>query len=372
MLKEIIGERMILYSIIIAVYNVEKYLEECLESILTQSYPNWEAILVDDGSTDEGSGKICDAYAQKDERFRVFHRKNEGSLMARRYGLSKSEGDYLLFIDSDDYIHKDLLKSVDKIIAQTQSDLVIYRFKWVNKVREVDSEIIFPEGTIIGKNGLSKSVLWEKLPACNSLNNLWIKVAKRQCLDLEADYSKYAFLQFGTDLMQSLPILDRAQKIYFMESSFYYYRYNNLGISSTKAHNNDLDSINRYFETKNIVMNEKLRYMKKYVKDLDVIKKKHYASHFKGCMDILISWLVCERDQVKQNQIINRTLQEPSLMECKNIMVKHELTGVYAKLYDCYINNKLHKMIRMLKFLRIYRKMAIVKGQLCEWILKIA
>ena len=89
-------------------------------------------------------------------------------------------------------------------------------------------------------------------------------------------------------------------------------------------------------------------------------------------MDILISWLVCERDQVKQNQIINRTLQEPSLMECKNIMVKHELTGVYAKLYDCYINNKLHKMIRMLKFLRIYRKMAIVKGQLCEWILKIA
>ena len=208
---------MILYSIIIAVYNVEKYLEECLDSILAQSYSNWEVILVDDGSTDDGSGKICDAYAQKDERFQVFHRKNEGSLMARRYGLSKSRGDYLLFIDSDDYIHKDLLKSVDKIIAQTQSDLVIYRFKWVNKVKEVDSEIIFPEGTIIGKDGLPKSVLWERLPACNSLNNLCIKVAKRQCLDLETDYSKYAFLQFGTDLMQSLPILDRAQKIYFME-----------------------------------------------------------------------------------------------------------------------------------------------------------
>ena len=90
-------------------------------------------------------------------------------------------------------------------------------------------------------------------------------------------------------------------------------------------------------------MNEKLRYMRKYIKDLDVINKKHYASHFKSSMDILISWLVCERDQVKQNQIINRTLQEPSLIECKNIMVKHELMGVYTKLYDCYINNKPRK-----------------------------
>lgn len=357
---------MILFSIIIAVYNVEKYLEECLESVLTQSYSNWEAILVDDGSTDEGSGKICDAYAQKDERFQVFHRKNEGSLMARRYGLSKSQGDYLLFIDSDDYIHKDLLKSVDEIITHTQSDLVIYRFKWVNKVREVDSELIFPEGTVIGIDGLPKSVLWEKLPTCNSLNNLWLKVVKRQCIDLEADYSKYAFLQFGTDLMQSLPILDRAQKIYFTESSFYYYRYNNIGISSTKARKNDLDSINQYFQTKNTVMNEKLRYMRKYIKDIEAIKKKHYASYFKSCMEILISWLVCEGDKAKRVRIIQRTLQEPSLMECKRIMAKHELTGVYAELYDCYTNNKLRKMMRILNLLLIYRKISIIKGQLCE------
>ncbi|MDE6365136.1 MAG: glycosyltransferase, partial [Lachnospiraceae bacterium] len=231
-----------LFSIIIAVYNVEKYLEECLESVFMQNYVDWECILVDDGSTDT-SLEICEKYAKRDRRFKVFHRENLGSLMARRYGLSQSRGDYLLFIDSDDSIHGDLLKDVDGIISATQSDLVIYRFQWVNKVQVVDSELIFPEGTIIGEGGLSKTVLWEKLPICNSLNNLWLKVVKRQCLDLDADYSKYAFLQFGTDLMQSLPILDKAQKIYFTEKIYYYYRYNDTGISSQKEKIKDIESI---------------------------------------------------------------------------------------------------------------------------------
>jgi len=358
---------MILYSIIIAVYNVEKYLEECLDSILAQSYSNWEVILVDDGSTDDGSGKICDVYAQKDERFQVFHRKNEGSLMARRYGLSKSRGDYLLFIDSDDYIHKDLLKSVDKIIAQTQSDLVIYRFKWVNKVKEVDSEIIFPEGTIIGKDGLPKSVLWEKLPVCNSLNNLWLKVVKRQCMDMDADYSKYAFLQFGTDLMQSLPILDRAQKIFFTEKMFYYYRYNDMGISSSKARVKNIQSIDQYFLTKNAIMEVLIGYVKKYGTNSNKIIRSQYASYFRGSMEILINWLVNESDNKKREQIINRTLRNPGLLECRNYLLMEELTGIYKMLYECYINHNLNKMKRIIDILVFYRTMVLLKGRIMEY-----
>ena len=357
---------MILYSILIAVYNVEKYLEECLESVLAQSYSNWEVILVDDGSTDEGSGKICDAYVQKDERFQVFHRKNEGSLMARRYGLSKSRGDYLLFIDSDDYIHKDLLKSVDEIIAHTQSDLVIYRFKWVNKVSAVDSEIIFPEGTIIGKNGLAKSVLWEKLPTCNSLNNLWLKVVKRECVDMDADYSEYAFLQFGTDLMQSLPILDRAQKIFFTEKMFYYYRYNDTGISSTKARIKNIESIDRYFQTKDAIMKVLKSYMIKYGADSDKMMKSQYASYFRGCMEILVHWLVHEPDQKLREQILDRTLQNSSLLKCREYGIETELTGIYRRLYGDYRANRINKMKRMLSVLVFYRKLILLKACLID------
>ena len=90
---------------------------------------------------------------------------------------------------------------------------------------------------------MSKKLLWEKLPICNSLNNLWLKVFRRQCIDLDAEYSKYAYLRFGTDLMQSLPILDKAQKKCFTEKIFYYYRYNDSGISSKKAERNDIESI---------------------------------------------------------------------------------------------------------------------------------
>lgn len=355
-----------LFSIIIAVYNVEKYLSACLDSVLAQNYNHWECILVDDGSTDGNSARICDLYAQKDNRFKVYHRENEGSLMARRYGLAQSQGEYLLFIDSDDYMHKDLLNSVDEIISKTKSDLVIYRFKWVNDKREHDSECIFPEGTIIGENGLDKKILWEKFPICNSLKNLWLKVVNRQCIDLEADYTKFAFLQFGTDLMQSLPILDRARKIYFTEKMFYYYRYNNTGITAKKAKQNDRESIDGYFQTKDAIMQETLRYMEKYGSDSDKMIRIQYASYFKGCMETMISWLVNARDKKQKEQILDRTLRNPSLLRCRDYEIDAELAGTYSKLYKSYKENQINKMRRNLFVSVLYRKLILLKASLID------
>lgn len=100
---------MVLVSVVVPVYNVENYLEECLDSILKQSYGNIEVLLVDDGSTDQ-SGRICDVYAGKDERVKVFHLKNGGVSAARNFGIEQADGDYLLFVDSDDCIHVDLIR----------------------------------------------------------------------------------------------------------------------------------------------------------------------------------------------------------------------------------------------------------------------
>ncbi len=100
-----------LISVIVPVYNVEKYLRDCLDSIVNQSYKNIEIILVDDGSKDK-SGEICDEYAKNDDRIRVFHKENGGAASARNLGIDNAKGDYLGFVDSDDYIAPDMYEKL--------------------------------------------------------------------------------------------------------------------------------------------------------------------------------------------------------------------------------------------------------------------
>lgn len=100
-----------LISIIIPIYNTSKYLKKCLDSIINQSYQNLEIILIDDGSTDN-SGKIADEYAKKDPRTKVFHQKNAGQSAARNLGLKKATGDFISFIDADDYVGKDFISKL--------------------------------------------------------------------------------------------------------------------------------------------------------------------------------------------------------------------------------------------------------------------
>ena len=96
-------------TVIIPVYKVEKYLHNCVESVINQSYPHWELILVDDGSPDR-CGSICDEYAAKDSRIHVIHKENGGTSSARNAALDVAVGEYVAFLDSDDFWHKDYLK----------------------------------------------------------------------------------------------------------------------------------------------------------------------------------------------------------------------------------------------------------------------
>ena len=360
---------MILYSMIIAVYNVEQYLEECLESILRQEYDNWECILVDDGSTDGGSGKICDTYAKKDSRFRVFHRNNEGSLFARRFGFLQSSGEYVLFIDSDDYIHKDLLKEVNYLIQKNRCDLLVYRFQWVNQSSSVDSEVVFPEGTLLGKDNTSKNRLWKRAVTCNSLNNLWTKVTKRECVDIEVDYTKFASLKSGTDLLQSLSILDRADKIYFTEKIFYYYRNNASGISSNKGKNNSLNEINKYFKNRKQVMREREAYIKKNTNSEEILRL-HYCSYFKNSMEILVSWLLYEKNHKKKKQIVFRVIREKDLIECTQYILLKDMNGCYKALYLLFKKNHFAGFYLVSNILVLYKKAIMIKGTIEDRIIQ--
>ena len=119
-------------SIVIPVYNVERYLSECLNSIVDQDYTNWEAILVDDGSTDQ-SGSICDAYAQNDKRFVVIHQENKGAACAKNTGLDHVSGEFVAFIDSDDYIDSDWLQISISTAKKYNADVVEFGFDKVYK-----------------------------------------------------------------------------------------------------------------------------------------------------------------------------------------------------------------------------------------------
>ena len=124
-----------LISVIVPVYNVEKYIRECLDSIVNQTYKNLQIILVDDGSTDN-SGKICDEFAKKDSRITVVHQENQGAGAAKNTGLELIEGEYFSIIDSDDYIDLSMYEKMVSLMKQYDSDIVQCLFKqvYVNKI----------------------------------------------------------------------------------------------------------------------------------------------------------------------------------------------------------------------------------------------
>ena len=111
------GGRYPLISIIVPVYNIMEYLPRCVESLRQQTYPNLEILLVDDGSTD-GTGLLCDELGRQDERIRVFHKENGGSSSARNYGISKAQGAYLGFVDSDDYVDREMYEILYEAIEK--------------------------------------------------------------------------------------------------------------------------------------------------------------------------------------------------------------------------------------------------------------
>ena len=118
-------------SIIIPVYNVEKYLEKCINSVLEQTFKDIKIILVDDGSTDK-SPDICDKYSKKDERVCVIHKKNQGVSEARNTGINNANGKYVIFIDSDDCIDKDLVDKYIQLMERKKADFLVNSERFID------------------------------------------------------------------------------------------------------------------------------------------------------------------------------------------------------------------------------------------------
>lgn len=198
-----------LISVIVPVFNVEKYLPRCLSSIESQTYSNLEIILVDDGSTD-GSGHLCDDFATRDSRAKVIHQKNQGQGAARNAGQDASSGDYLFFPDADDYFHRDILRLMYIAINQGKGyDLAIVREKQTWSATEDVTSIIEPHYLERDQDGLLTGLLargddryytfmWNKLYRKSLLETLRSREYSRS---EDFDFTFRAFLKASSAIL---------------------------------------------------------------------------------------------------------------------------------------------------------------------------
>lgn len=228
-----------LFSIVMPVYNVERYLDECVNSILNQTYTDFELIMVDDGSTD-GCYEKCEAYCQKDKRCRVIHQENKGLLLARRAGIKTAIGRYLVNVDSDDKCELKLLECLKEVIDETNADMIIYNYYFMYEDGRLEVN-----HTGWNKNAqlLKKEELIKQFINTVDYNLMWIKCSKMSIVDKNVDYSSYGRLNMAEDQLQSAALFEKANVIYTLNMPLYYYRYNNLSITKKANANHIVDSL---------------------------------------------------------------------------------------------------------------------------------
>ena len=210
----------IMVSIIVPVYNAEDTIVRCLNSIIYQTYSNFEVILVDDGSTDS-SGAICDKYASEYDYIHVYHKKNEGVSIARKYGIQHSKGIYSIHVDSDDYIDKDELEILVDVALKSNADIVVcdYILEYKKNAFELKQGMDYEctPSSFLQKicNGIYIGTLWNKLIRTKLYHNI---------IYLEG-------INYCEDVFILVQILSKNISISYINKILYHYCYNNSSLT---------------------------------------------------------------------------------------------------------------------------------------------
>lgn len=223
-------------SVIVPVYNVEKYLPKCLDSLINQTYTDVEFILIDDGSTDS-SGKIADSYKDRDPRFRVFHTENHGLSAARNYGIEHSKGEWLMFVDSDDWVSPSFCETPIRAAHEYNADLVVF---WLHRVKKgkitKEDTSKFPKGIVSFEKAISFDgiVAWNKLYKKELFNNI-----------------RFPEGMVYEDVATTHKVFRQAERIAFIPDRLYYYVFRKTSISNTRSVKNKRDGFIAYLQRYN-------------------------------------------------------------------------------------------------------------------------
>lgn len=293
-----------LISIVIPIYNVEEYLEKCIESVINQTYRNLEIILVDDGSPDN-CGTICEEYKKKDERISVFHKKNGGLSDARNYGKKHAKGKYITFIDSDDYVENDYIEYLYNLIINNNCDMSICSFKLHSNNKFIDNGINYNSCVFTSKECL-KNMLCE-----NGFNvSAWAKLYKTKMFeDIDFPYGKLC-----EDNGTTYKLVLKCKNIAYGNESKYIYemRDNSIMNASFSPKKLDLieltdlmydDVIKIFPDLKNVLTKRKLHSRFSILRQIVMSNDKNAKNIFeKYKNEILLNY----KDEFKKNPAISK------------------------------------------------------------------
>lgn len=236
-------KRIPLISIVIPVYNSELFLHQCIESVLNQSFSDFELILIDDGSVDS-SGKICDEYAKKDYRVVVIHKKNEGPTVARKLGVEIATGLYVMFLDSDDYYKEGLLRCLSEIIEKYSTDVIVFNgIKFDQNGSQSKCQCLLREGLYCGEyiKKIHNSLIVDNKDRIAICYGVCMKVFLRTLyIDFQKTVPKELYK--GEDLAVTAPLLASCKSVYVLNMTGYYYR-DTPGSLMNSFHTNELMQI---------------------------------------------------------------------------------------------------------------------------------
>ena len=343
-------------SIIVAIYNIEKYLENCIKSILQQTYKNLEILLIDDGSTDS-SKEICDKYAQIDNRIKVIHKENGGLADARNLGMSLAKGKYISFIDGDDYIYPTFYTNLYDLIEQYEADISECNFLRVNEddieniekiINKENQKIIIKEKMINGEEAIDelfgtrlqpyvkKVVVWNKLYNANVLRNI-----------------KFPFGKLHEDEYTTYKILSNSKKIVTTNKILHGYVQTKNSIMrreiKQKRIEDNLDAYEQasnFFEEKNdikIEMKCKRRYLENCIELSGKVLKsenKNKDEQLKDIEDKFISYYEKYIDNIILNSSENREkkIVKIIMLAYKDIKTKGKNIGEYWQKLENFVN----------------------------------
>ena len=284
-------------SVIVPVYNTEAYLHKCIDSILNQSFTNFELLLVDDGSTDK-SGQICDEYAKNDSRIKVFHKNNEGISATREFAIQHATGDYIQFIDSDDWIEPNMIEEMFNGAIATNSDIVGCNF-----IQE------FPDRSLKTKAFYTEKDTFIQSVVSNYWGVLW-KILFRRILVIDNDIHFPKNVDGGEDYYYVVNLLLNARKIFCINKFFYHYNRANVTSFISKP---SMDRVLYQVKATELVEDLLIKYGKRdlYYDEIcqrkSVIKMQIMRIHFlKGCSYFkeIDKWYIYKGNSVKNKMYL--------------------------------------------------------------------
>lgn len=222
-----------LISVIVPVFRVEKYLPECIESILKQSYPNLEIVLVDDGSPDH-SGAICDEFARKDSRIKVIHQQNGGVTSARAAGFGISSGDLVCFVDSDDVLPENAVETLYQAMTP-EVDIVVGEYDEYDSFRNAVKTVFYPF-TTMDREIYLRQMVKNLLPP-----SIWAKLYRRNLFTSES-FAIPRSIIIGEDWLMNIQLAFSLERdVRFIRDIVYHYRYNPESVTQVRKSNFDYE-----------------------------------------------------------------------------------------------------------------------------------